>query len=218
MAAAVIFDLDGTLVTFNLDIREWRKVLLDLMKSRGFETEGLDVATPTQHILDHAEEQASGDRQGFEDLRRDAYLILDSMELEGVVSASVFPGTVAVLRTLKSKGVRLCVLTNSGRAAADRSLTRWGLLGFFEFVLTRNETETMKPRPEGLTKAVALLGVPPEQLWYVGDSTLDIVAAKRAKLRVVSVATGNYTAERLRSEGADVVISSLDELPRALGV
>jgi HAD superfamily hydrolase (TIGR01549 family) len=219
MAVAAIFDLDGTLVTFNLDIREWRKVLIDVMKKRGFDTDGLDPATPTQQILDFARNQVAPGQPGrFDELRREAFSILDQLELEAMAKASVFPDVVDTLRRLVSGGVRLGVLTNSGRRAAKQSLERWGLLGFFEFVLTRDDTETMKPRPEGLAQAVKLLGVEPDNVCYVGDSPLDILAAKSAGLKVVSVATGNYTAERLRGDGADFVIASLAELPKVLEV
>jgi len=219
MTAAAIFDLDGTLVTFNLDIRGWRKVLIDMVKSRGFDTEGLDLATPTQQILDSVKSQvAPNDAERFEDLRVEAFRTLDSMELEGAASASILPGAEGVLRHLKSKGVRLCVVTNSGRAASSQILKKTGLLSHFEFVLTRDDTETMKPRPEGLTKAVSLLRIPPRDVYYVGDSPYDIRAAKNAGVKAVSVATGNYAAERLRSEGADFVMESLTELPGVIGV
>ena len=217
MSVAAIFDLDGTLVTFNLDIREWRKVLLGLMERRGFSTDGLDPSTPTQQILDAAEAQAG--REGaekFEALRREAFAVLDSLELEGTAKATVIPGAAEALQELKSLGVRVCVLTNSGRAAADLTLARSGLGGYFEFVLTRDDTETMKPRPEGLMKAVRALGVRPEDAYYIGDSVFDIMAAKQAGVKVVSVATGNYAAERLRNEGADFVIDSLSELKELL--
>ena len=181
MAVAAIFDLDGTLVTFNLDIREWRKVLLGLMKRGGFDTAGLDSATPTQQILDSAKRQAGSDSPGrFEALRSEAFSVLDSLELEGAESASVFPGAAEALGSLGSKGVRLCLLTNCGRAAASKTLSKWGLAGFFEFVLTRDDTETMKPRPEGLGAAVRRLGLAPDEVYYVGDSVFDIWAAMEA--------------------------------------
>lgn len=213
MPVAAIFDLDGTLVTFKLDIREWRKVIIEVMGKRGFDTSGLGVTIPTQQILDNAKAQVASRPERYESLRREAFSILDSLELEGAKSASVFPGTVEVLQYLKAKGFRLCVLTNSGRAAAALSLSKWGLQGYFELVLTRDDIDAMKPRPEGLKKAVEMLGLLPGQAYYIGDSVYDVIAAKGAGVRAVAVATGNYTEERLKSEGADFVIASLSELP-----
>jgi HAD superfamily hydrolase (TIGR01549 family) len=218
MAVAAIFDLDGTLVTFKLDIRAWRKVIIDVMSKRGFDTSGIDLSTPTQKILEHAKGQVPTDQtEGYDSLRREAFSILDSLELEGAESASAFPGAEEVLRRLKSRGFRLGLLTNSGRAAASLTLTRWGLQGFFELVLTRDDIEAMKPRPEGLLKAARMLGVQPRHACYVGDSVYDVMAAKAAGMKSIAVATGNYAAERLKDEGADYVIPSLSELPKILG-
>ncbi len=219
MAVAVIFDLDGTLVTFKLDIREWRRVVIEVMNRRGFDTSGLGLTTPTQRILDSAKAQvAPGRVERYEGLRREAFSILDSLELEGAKSASVFPGVERVLRSLKSRGFHIGLLTNSGRAAASLTLTRWGLEDFFDLVLTRDDIEAMKPRPEGLTKAVGMLGVRPDQAFYIGDSLYDVIAAKGAGVKSIAVATGNYTADRLQSEGADYVITALTQLPKVLGV
>ena len=219
MAVAAIFDLDGTLVTFKLEIREWRRVIIVVMNRRGFDTSGLELTMPTQQILDSAKVQASsGDSGRYERLRQEAFSILDSLELEGAKSASVFPGVDGVLRLLTSRGFRIALLTNSGKAASSLSLAKWGLQGFFELVLTRDDTEAMKPRPEGLARAVRMLGVRPDQAYYVGDSLYDVAAAKGAGVKSVAVSTGNYTAARLRSEGADYVISALAELPKVLGI
>ena len=219
MAVAAIFDVDGTLVTFSLDIRQWRKALLELMKRDGFDTAGMDEATPTQEILEAGEAQAGPDRpERYGRLRTEAFAILDRLELEGVASATVFPDAVEVLGQLRAKGVRLCVVTNSGRAAVFQSLRKSDLASYFEFVLTRDDTETMKPRPEGILKAMEMLGVRPGDTYYVGDSRYDMAAARQARASPVGVATGNHTAERLKSEGAAYVIGTLSELPGILGV
>jgi HAD superfamily hydrolase (TIGR01549 family) len=219
MAVAAIFDIDGTLVTFNFDVQGTRKVILDELRAWGVDMTGLNLSAPTQQILDAAQTrmQAAGSGE-YELFRRKVFSILDYYELEGVTSTEAFTGIREALLDLKSRGVRLAVVTNSGRRAASESLRRAGILGCFEFVLTRDDTEAMKPRPEGLMKAVAMLSLPRDSIFYVGDSPFDILAAKRAGLRVVSVATGSYSAERLKTEGADFVISSISELGKVLGV
>ncbi|MDE1852895.1 MAG: HAD family hydrolase [Thaumarchaeota archaeon] len=219
MAVAVIFDVDGTLVTFTFDVRGTRAALIEELSRRGYDTAGLDLSTPTQRILDAASSQRhDGGERAYEELRMAVFAILDRYEVESAASTSPFPGIVEVLRHLRSSGVRLAVLTNSGRRAASEALSRAGIEGFFEFVLTRDDTELMKPRPEGLIMAASRFGLPRGSISYVGDSLYDIAAAKGAGIRMISVATGNYSVERLRSEGADSVITSISDLPRALGV
>lgn len=219
MAVAAIFDVDGTLVTFHFDSKGARRALIEELSSFGFDAAGLDLATPIQKILDTAEGQIPSRGAGaYLEFRARAYSIIEGFEEMSTASASPFPGVRGALESLRSKGVRLAVLTNSGRRAASAVLSRAGLQDLFEFVLTRDDTVTMKPRPEGLLKALSLLSLPAAQVFYVGDSPYDIVAARLAGLRVVSVATGNYPEASLRKEGADFVISSISELPRVIGV
>ncbi len=219
MEAAAIFDIDGTLVSFTFDVQETRKALIEELRAWNVDTEGLGLDTPTQQILDTAKSRMGlGRGSDYEGLHWKLFSILDRFELEGLANTVVFPGTREALLGLKSAGVRLAVLTNSGRRAAQDTLRRADLQDVFEFVLTRDDTEAMKPRPEGLLQAVSMLSLPKESVCYVGDSPFDIIAAKQAGLRVVSVATGGSSAELLRSRGADFVISSISELGPILGV
>lgn len=217
MVSAALFDVDGTLVSFEFDVQGTRKALLEEMQSRGFEVGGLGLRFPTQTILDAAKGQA-GEGRKYNAFRRRAYSILDKFEIESAATTSVFPGTRDELQYLKSRGIRLAILTNSGRKASSEALKKAGIGDCFEFVLTRDDTETMKPRPEGIMKAVEMLRIPSTSVYYVGDSVYDIIAAKGAGVKVVSVATGNYTIEKLRDEGSDFVVSSITELRAILGV
>ncbi len=216
---AAVFDIDGTLVTFEFDVAGTRQALIAELARRGFDTAGLGVRSPTQEIVDHARSQIESGKvsANFEEVRRGLYSILDKFELQSAGAASIFPQTRSTLDHLLAKGVRLAVLTNSGKKAATELLRRSGICDFFEFVLTRDDVDAMKPRPEGLEKAVSMLGMLKSQVYYVGDSLFDVAAARKAGVKVVAIATGNYSEAVLRDEGADYVIPSISELAGILG-
>jgi phosphoglycolate phosphatase len=197
-----------------------RVAIIEELTNRGFDTTGLGMTTPTQTMVDTARMQVESGkvRAEFDEVRAKLFSILDASEMESSRTISVFPGTRETLDYLSSKSVRLGVLTNSGRRAAAEVLRRAGLEGCFEFVLCREDVAMMKPRPDGLVRAISILGMPRDRIFYVGDSRYDIIAAKQAGLRVVAVTTGNYNETRLKEEGADYVISSISELPGLLGV
>ncbi|HYB45013.1 MAG TPA: HAD family hydrolase [Nitrososphaerales archaeon] len=220
MTFGVLFDVDGTLVTFNFDVQGSRRALMAELSRSGFDVSNLTLASPTQMVIDAARSQvASGTvRVDFESVRERLFSILDDFELESGKSVSAFPDAKDTLVSLRAKSAKLGVLTNSGRKAASRILERSSLSGFFDFVLTRDDVDAMKPSPDGVNKAVSLFALPKDRVVYVGDSRYDIMAAKAAGLRVVCVATGIYTAEKLQTEGADEVVGSLADLPRALSV
>ena len=217
---AVVFDMDGTLVTFNFDVQGTRRALLGELTSRGFDTTDLSLTSPTQAIMDSVREQILSGRVSADlvEVRGKLYSMLDTFELDSASSTLVLPQTRETLDYLRAKSVRMGVLTNSGRRGAIAVLDRSGLKDRFEFILTRDEVEAMKPRPEGVRKASELLGVPPEKVYYVGDSLYDVQAAKDAGAKAVSVTTGNYSSQRLKERGADYVISSIAELPSILGL
>jgi len=217
MVVAAIFDIDGTLVSFKFDAEGVRTALLEEMRAGGVDTSGLNLSTPTQTILDAAKARIGQGRE-YADFRRKAFDILDDFELRNIASTRPFPRVREVLVGLKEKGVRLAVVTNSGQKAAARSLAISGLHGLFEFVLTRNDTETMKPRSEGLLQAVSMLSLPKDDVYYVGDTPFDVMAAKGAGVKSVSVATGSYAPDRLAAAGPDFIISSISELGTVLGI
>ena len=219
MVVGVIFDVDGTLVTFQFDVQGTRKALIEELTREGFDVGGLDLSTPTQKILDAANGQSlSGKGPSYETLRKKVFAILDEFEVASAQTTKPISGVQAVLEGLRSRGARLGVLTNSGQRAAVESLRRAGLHDHFEFILTRDHTEIMKPRSEGVAMAASKFGLPRSSVYYVGDSPFDVQAARGAGIKVVSVATGNYSLERLRAGGPDHAISRLSELPAVLGV
>jgi phosphoglycolate phosphatase len=215
MARAAIFDLDGTLVTFTFDVLGSRKVMLAELSKRGFDVSGLGPSPPTMDIIETAREQIAAGKAGgsFEETRKALYSILNTFELDCCGRAEIFPGTRKALEDLRKNSIRLGLVTNNGKAATSLLLERNGLSGFFEFVLAREDVVVLKPSPDGLIKALSILALPTASVVYVGDSVYDIDAARKAGIKVVSIATGNYSAERLRSEGADYVVQDISELP-----
>jgi HAD superfamily hydrolase (TIGR01509 family) len=217
---AVLFDVDGTLVTFEFDVPGAKKAIVEELAKLGIDTSDFSLNSPIQTIIDGAKAKAQGGDAGadFAPLRKRLYSILDDFEVESSSKSTMFPGTKKTLLYLKSRSVRLAVFTNSGRRAAHSLLRKGGIFECFDFIITREDVGVMKPSPAGILKALERFSLPKEEVCYVGDGIFDITAAKAAGLKVVSVATGNYTPERLRLEGADFVISSLEELPGILGV
>ena len=70
----------------------------------------------------------------------------------------------------------------------------------------------MKPRPDGLLDAAKLLELEPKDILYVGDSVLDIEAARQAGIKCVSIPTGLYTSETLRKLSPDFVMDTMQDL------
>ncbi|MGA2199458.1 MAG: HAD family hydrolase [Nitrososphaerales archaeon] len=215
MVRGLIFDVDGTLVSLKVDVETLRSTTARELLKMGFDASFMDGSNlTTQDIIDRAKQQVeSGSvKADFVSFRAGLNSALDAIEMDWNARAEPIPGIADVLIRLRAANVKLATLTNSGRAPSDWLLRRHDLLQHFDFSLSRDDVTALKPRPEGIIKAMALMGLPREDVVYVGDSVIDVRAARAAGIRVASVTTGRYTHERLRDEGTDYIMGSLTEL------
>ena len=215
MVRGLIFDVDGTLVSLKVDGEKLRSTTTRELVRMGFDISFMDGSSlHTQEVIDRAREQIeSGSvKIKFELFRAALNEALDSVEMDWNALAEPIQGTPELLDRLRAKNVKLATLTNSGRAPSEWLLRQHDLLRHFDFTLSRDEVTALKPSPEGVLKALDLMGLPKDEVVYVGDSIIDVRAAKAAGIKVASVTTGRYSHERLRNEGSDYILDSLSEL------
>jgi phosphoglycolate phosphatase-like HAD superfamily hydrolase len=73
-----------------------------------------------------------------------------------------------------------------------------------------------KPAPDGLLLALDRLGADPREAVFVGDTVVDIIAARAAGVRAAGVGWGYSEPEALAEAGAEVVIHQPGGLASAL--
>jgi phosphoglycolate phosphatase len=124
------------------------------------------------------------------------------------VQAHALPGVREVLEGLQAApGAFLGLATGNFREAARLKLERFGLYDFF---LTGGYADDSEDRAEIVAIAINRLaeasGVHgPREVYIIGDTPLDIAAAKANGARSVAVATGFSTVGELTAAGAGVV-------------
>jgi phosphoglycolate phosphatase-like HAD superfamily hydrolase len=101
---------------------------------------------------------------------------------------------------------RLAVVTTRGLAEAEAFLDGHGLHAVFEAVVTRESTWRLKPHPAPIRHAARLLGIPVERCAMVGDTTVDVKAARRAGAWAIGVLCGFGEREELERAGAHVIL------------
>lgn len=215
MVRGLIFDVDGTLVTLKVDRAKLHSATSRVLRDFGFDLSFMEEdKLTTQEVIEGAKRQVEegGVDSSFEDFRASLNAALDSIEMEWNALAQPIAGAAEVLAKLKADGVKLATLTNSGRTPSDWLLKKHDLHRLFDFTLTRDDVPALKPRPDGIVMAMGMMGLPKREVFYVGDSVIDVQAARGAGVKVASVTTGRYTHERLMKEGTDFILSSVSEL------
>jgi HAD superfamily hydrolase (TIGR01549 family) len=112
---------------------------------------------------------------------------------------------VEEMLTELSRRYRLAVVTTRSMAEAEAFLDQYHLRDLFDALVTRESTWRLKPHPAPIRHAARLLGVPVERCAMVGDTTVDVKAARRAGAWAVAVLCGFGEREELERAGAHVI-------------
>lgn len=203
---AIIFDVDGTLVD---SLAAYRIVANRAAGPYGLTiTDAMvrDALNTTRHFWDLAVPADMPDRAAaIEALRSDAGRLWPDVLRE---HGRMFPDAAGALRALRDRGTRFGIMTGSRRGSLD-PIRRAGCLHLFDAVVTGEDVRRRKPDPEGLLACAARLQVAPREAAYLGDTPLDMQAARAAGMFAVGLLTGAGDSAMLSAAGADRLIGSL---------
>ena len=205
---AVVFDMDGVL----LDSEPiWRAVERDVFGRLGIEVTEEDLMrTMGVRIVDvvagwyrrHPWEGASTHEIAGEIVER----VAETIRREGHLN----DGAVDAIDHFRRLGLRLALASSSPMRLIRAVLDMGGLEDRFDVVLTAEEEVLGKPDPAVYLRAAERLGIPPERCLAIEDSLAGIRAAKAAGM--VCIAVPELSPEEAREAGADLVLSSLEQV------
>ena len=208
---AAAFDLDGTLADTAPDLALAANAMLatlgqpPLPERRIALLIGEGIDRLIEGVL-----VASGGRQPAPAVLATATELFTRRYAERVFDRSrVYPGAVEGLRTLNGLGIRLCCVTNKHSRFTVPLLDGAGLAGYFAFTLCADRADERKPAPALLLAACERLAVEPDELLYVGDSRVDIAAARAARCPVAIVDYGYHHGASLADGNPDWIIGSI---------
>ncbi len=213
MLKALIFDLDGTITKLTLPLEAMRRDTKRYYIDRGMPADLLEPADGISSSKYKARQYFISKGISEEEWARmegEVDSLLNCHEGDAAKAATLIEGALDVVRQIRSLGLKTAILTNNGRHAVDIIRERIPLDDFFEVIQTRNESPNPKPYPDGLLKLCEQLGVQKSEVAYVGDASIDGVAAQRAGIEFWGVTTGETSRETLLESGASVVFGSLE--------
>jgi len=123
----------------------------------------------------------------------------------------LFPGVYEALACLHERGKRCAVVTSRSKVSLERYLITTGIRDFFSSCICIEDTKRPKPHPEPVLKALASLGGSPSESLFIGDTSFDVEAGKRAGLDTVLVSWTNARVEEFAVK-PDYVIPDMREL------
>lgn len=126
-----------------------------------------------------------------------------------------YDGIIPLLKKLREQGVKTAVVSNKADFAVGRLCVQY-FDGLFDSAVGEKPEILKKPAPDSVNAVLKELGVDREKAVYVGDSEVDIETAANAEMDCVIVDWGFRDAAFLRERGADVIVSSPEELLKKL--
>jgi HAD superfamily hydrolase (TIGR01549 family) len=216
LLSAAIFDLDGTLVDFHFDGISAKKALLSKVAELGIDAD-ISVDNTTAGIFErvYATLSNNGFSSKIDGVRQELYSILEYYELQAMPKIMLKEKALETLETLKND-IALALVTNSGRNPANQILKKHDITKFFKVTVTRDDMPRLKPRGDGIAKAVSMLNVNASDAIYIGDSIYDIRAAKEANVMAAAVVGGVHSTERLIKEEPDMLVNDIASIPSML--
>lgn len=205
MSAALVFDLDGTLIdSIDFIARSFVEagktlgiyVDYDLVK----EYVGYPLDDLVQRILPGLSEAA---------LREFLRVRREYVERNWRLQVKPYPDVVPALERLRARGYKLAVASSSRAERIAEFLDYFGLSKYFEVMIGAGNGVKGKPHPDVILLALKAMGVPRDMAYYVGDREVDCVAAREAGVRFIYV---NREGRGLRGCAPYLTITSLVEL------
>jgi len=213
---AIIWDLDGTLIYFNIDFVRARRNAIKILKKNGVPKPLLSIEFS---ILDNVAKARDYfkttdlSQQLVEEIIKEVDDNITKVEFEAAQKAQMVHGIDQVLDYAKARNLKQAIFTFNTNQNAEISLNTVNLRHYFELIVGRDNVNNLKPHPEHLTYICNRLKIKPSEALVIGDSSRDIEAA--IKVGAYSIALDTKKPNFFREEfikKADVIVE-LNEIP-----
>ncbi|RWX73057.1 MAG: hypothetical protein Metus_1031 [Candidatus Methanosuratincola subterraneus] len=224
MISAVLFDLDGTLVDCIVPMEQILIRVLENLGVKAAEAKKKYVVENLRRILLQGNSPFDGFRLlwrlgrylGMPPHKRVTMIIFAYRSLKAAfLDSPLFPQAKQVLNHLRDRGIAMGIVTTRSAKEAQYVLKRHSIDGYFRIVVSRDLVKRGKPHPDPIIFALRKMGYRPDQAVMVGDMPTDIEAGKAAGAKTIALAIGIFN-DALRESGADLLATSLGEVPRLI--
>ncbi|MBX2988360.1 MAG: HAD family hydrolase [Bdellovibrionaceae bacterium] len=170
----IVFDFDGTLID---SLGGAAEVFNEALERLGETPRTLEqikkyFGTGADRILQAVLQDAERARRAFE--------VYKEIQKTKALSMPLHGGVPELLETVAEHRIPIAIVTGRHSEDLDIVIERHGIASRFVTIVCDNHLANSKPSPEGILLAAERMKLSPASLMYVGDSVVDIQAAKAA--------------------------------------
>ncbi len=218
LPAALIFDLDGTLIDSAPDLHAAAERLLQPLGRRHLSVNevALFIGDGVPKLVERCFE-ATGKKPPESEFQAHVATFIADYEPRSAELTTAYPGAIAAVKALREKGIKTVICTNKPYGATMEILKKLDLAPLFDAVIGGDSLPGIKkPDPRHLEAGLAAINADKAAAAMVGDNANDVAASHALGIPVVLLSHG-YTKTPTRELGAEAVIDHFDELEAALG-
>ena len=210
----IIFDLDGTLIDTIYDIKDaMNKALSICGYNISYTNDQMETFIGSgEYLLVKRALEFIGifDEEKIVELRK-LYKQIYTNNCKN--NSIVFDGMIEGLKKLKLKGYKLCIFSNKPHTEVSKIANHYFEDGLFDIVRGSFDHIPVKPNREGLDIILNELNViDTANVYYVGDSKVDMQTGINAGLYTIGVSYGYEKKEVLYSYNPQKVVDTVEEL------
>jgi phosphoglycolate phosphatase len=191
MSLTILFDLDGTLIDSTDAIVESFGVSFAHFGQDAPKREEI-----TQHIGHPLDDMFRS--LGVEEASVDAHVARYREHYQKVSKAktTLLPNAKESI-LVASRYAKLGVVTTKTASFSKVLLEHLGLMEYFDVLIGREDVQNPKPHPEPVIKALIKLKADKNCCYLIGDTCMDILAAKAAGIKAIAVSSGYASIKTL---------------------
>ena len=206
----VIFDLDGTLLNTISDLASACNYALQEM---GFPTHPLqDYNDMVGNGFRKLIERAAPPESTTETIEKLITLSKGFYTNHSTDTTHPYPGIHELLKELTKRDIKIAVASNKYQEAVDQVITHYFPDIPFVSVQGQRKGRPIKPSPAIIEDILSMSQASKENVIMVGDSTVDIETAKRAKVTGIAVKWGFRPESELMEAFPDYIVSTPAEI------
>lgn len=188
----ILFDLDGTLIDSTEAILESFEHSFDFHKLPRRDNE--EIKSLIGYPLDIMYKELGVEKESISDLiatYKGHYRDISTQK-------TVLLKNAKEAIELASRFATLGIVTTKTGHYSKVLMEHFGVMHHFEVLIGREDVENPKPHAEPITKALQKLDIKNREVWMIGDTKLDLIAAKSANVNSIGVLSGYDKIETLK--------------------
>jgi phosphoglycolate phosphatase len=216
-AAAVVFDLDGTLTDSAPGIVRSTRVALERLNAAGGAVVAVPAAAELRWIVGPPLQESFVTLVGADRAATLLSLFRERYTTIGLFENSLYDGVVEALDRLIARGYRLFVATSKIEADARRILDHFGLSPYFAQVYGAEMDGRRSNKGELLRYLLGRERIGATQrIVMIGDRRHDALGARAVGMPAIGALWGYGDASELAAAGADPLIDAPRQIPAAV--